>query len=95
MVLYIVQATADASTDKFDMLSCCPEDASELFQLEKSHNLCSKSIESEDTESLYDFYSTSCDFDYQNVFNSNSDEKEPQSLHDRLSNYKFILMKIT
>ena len=26
-----VQATADAGTDRFDMLSCSPEDASELF----------------------------------------------------------------
>ena len=33
-----VQATANASTDGFDMLSCSPEDASELFQLEKSYN---------------------------------------------------------
>ena len=39
-----VQATANASTDGFDMLSCSPGDASELFQLEKSYNSCSKSI---------------------------------------------------
>ena len=49
-----VQASANASTDGFDMLSCSPEDASELFQLEKSYNSCSKSIESEDAESRYD-----------------------------------------
>ena len=40
-----VQATANASTDGFDMLSCSPEDASELFQVEKLYNSCSKSIE--------------------------------------------------
>ena len=99
-----VQATANASTDGFDMLSCSPEDASGLFQLEKSYNSCSKSIESEDAESRYDFYSTYCDFDYQNVFNSSSDKKEPQNLHSRLSKwtldshllcYKFAFMKIT
>ena len=62
------------------------------------------SIESEDAESRYDFYSTYCDFDYQNVFNSSSDKKEPQNLHSRLSKwtldsqllcYKFAFMKIT
>ena len=84
-----VQATAEASTDRVDMLSCSPEDASELFQLEKLRNSCSKSIESEDAESRYDFYSIYCDFDYyQNVFNSSSDKKETQNLHDHSSKWK-------
>ena len=65
------------------MLSCSPENASELFQLEKSHiNSCSKSKESEDAESRYDFYSTYCDFDYQSVFNSSSNKKETHNLHN-------------
>ena len=82
-----VQATTDASTNRFDVLSCGLEDASELHHLEKSYNSCSKSIESENAESCGNFYSTYCDFDYQNVFNSSSDEEEPQSLRNRLSEW--------